>query len=242
MLGMLGMPAWRRGLARQPCALQDAHEFLNYLLNECSELLEKAQKAQLGGGAKPPPDPLPLTWIQNLFQVPPKGCVLGRAQGWSQPGRACRQQVPAPRTRCNVRRQPPGQLQRGCRAGDGVRRGRRLRGATVRGAKRGAKRGGGADAPPALQGKLVNMTRCLQCETVTSRQESFFELSLDIEQNASLNSCLRNFWCAPATRMARERGHPARVHACVPARRWPCTAAASTTGRASPAHAAPWAQ
>ena len=28
------------------CTLQDAHEFLNYLLNECSELLEKEAKAK----------------------------------------------------------------------------------------------------------------------------------------------------------------------------------------------------
>ncbi len=28
------------------CVLQDAHEFLNYLLNECSELLEKEAKAK----------------------------------------------------------------------------------------------------------------------------------------------------------------------------------------------------
>ena len=40
----------------------------------------------------------------------------------------------------------------------------------------------------------MNETRCLQCEAVTSRQESFFELSLDIEQNSTLTSCLRNFW------------------------------------------------
>ena len=49
--------------------MQDAHEFLNFLLNECSELLEKAQKAKLAGSTKPLPDPLPLTWIQKLFQV-----------------------------------------------------------------------------------------------------------------------------------------------------------------------------
>ena len=29
--------------------LQDAHEFLNYLLNECSELLEKEAKAKKAG-------------------------------------------------------------------------------------------------------------------------------------------------------------------------------------------------
>eukprot|EP00004_Rigifila_ramosa_P009453 TRINITY_DN2100_c0_g1_i1.p1 TRINITY_DN2100_c0_g1~~TRINITY_DN2100_c0_g1_i1.p1 ORF type:complete len:183 (+),score=41.80 TRINITY_DN2100_c0_g1_i1:596-1144(+) len=31
------------------------------------------------------------------------------------------------------------------------------------------------------------------CETVTSRDESFFDLSLDIEQNTSLTGCLRSF-------------------------------------------------
>lgn len=52
--------------------LQDAHEFLNYLLNECSELLEKeakdkaqaASKQQQANGA-----PAPVTWIHELFQV-----------------------------------------------------------------------------------------------------------------------------------------------------------------------------
>jgi hypothetical protein len=48
------------------------------------------------------------------------------------------------------------------------------------------------------QGKLVNETRCLQCETVTSREEDFYDLSLEIDQNCSLTSCLRNFrWAGP---------------------------------------------
>ena len=69
----------------------------------------------------------------------------------------------------------------------------------------------GADAAPAqphfasenamtAQGTLVNETRCLQCETVTSREEAFYDLSLEIEQNSSLTSCLQNFrhvWSAP---------------------------------------------
>ena len=56
------------------------------------------------------------------------------------------------------------------------------------------------DMPDMVQGKLVNETRCLQCETTTSRQEAFYELSLEIEQNSSLSTCLRNFrqgWPAP---------------------------------------------
>mmetsp|Transcript_26131 Transcript_26131/g.62160 ORF Transcript_26131/g.62160 Transcript_26131/m.62160 type:complete len:352 (-) Transcript_26131:103-1158(-) len=44
-----------------------------------------------------------------------------------------------------------------------------------------------------FHGKLVNETRCMMCETVTSREEDFLDLSLDIEQNSSLTSCFRNF-------------------------------------------------
>jgi hypothetical protein len=44
-----------------------------------------------------------------------------------------------------------------------------------------------------VQGTVTNETRCLCCETLTSRDETFFDLSLDIEQNSSITSCLRNF-------------------------------------------------
>lgn len=44
-----------------------------------------------------------------------------------------------------------------------------------------------------MQGILTNETRCLQCETVTARDETFLDLSVDIEQNSSITSCLKNF-------------------------------------------------
>lgn len=44
-----------------------------------------------------------------------------------------------------------------------------------------------------FEGELSNEVRCLCCETITRRTESFFDLSVDIEQNSSLTSCLRNF-------------------------------------------------
>ncbi|XP_073013536.1 ubiquitin carboxyl-terminal hydrolase 4-like [Typha latifolia] len=44
-----------------------------------------------------------------------------------------------------------------------------------------------------FQGILTNETRCLRCETVTARDETFFDLSVDIEQNSSITSCLKNF-------------------------------------------------
>ena len=44
-----------------------------------------------------------------------------------------------------------------------------------------------------LQGILTSETRCLNCETVTSKDEDFFDLSIDVEQNTSITSCLKNF-------------------------------------------------
>lgn len=44
-----------------------------------------------------------------------------------------------------------------------------------------------------FEGTLTNETRCLTCDTVSHRDETFFDLSIDIEQNSSITACLRNF-------------------------------------------------
>ncbi|CAM9736194.1 unnamed protein product [Chrysoparadoxa australica] len=44
-----------------------------------------------------------------------------------------------------------------------------------------------------FEGVLTNETRCLCCETISNRDETFVDLSLDIEQNSSVSACLRNF-------------------------------------------------
>lgn len=44
-----------------------------------------------------------------------------------------------------------------------------------------------------FEGQLTNETKCLNCEMITNRDESFLDLSLDIEQNSSLSTCLRQF-------------------------------------------------
>ncbi|KAF9011099.1 hypothetical protein BDQ17DRAFT_1175840, partial [Cyathus striatus] len=44
-----------------------------------------------------------------------------------------------------------------------------------------------------FEGVLTSETRCLSCETVSSRDESFLDLSIDIEQNSSVTACLRQF-------------------------------------------------
>lgn len=51
-----------------------------------------------------------------------------------------------------------------------------------------------------FEGILTNETKCLTCETVTTRDEDFLDLSLDIEQNSSLSSCLRSFSCSESLR------------------------------------------
>ncbi|KAF1761258.1 hypothetical protein GCK72_009512 [Caenorhabditis remanei] len=44
-----------------------------------------------------------------------------------------------------------------------------------------------------FQGILTNETRCLSCETVSSKDENFLDLSIDVEQNTSITHCLRVF-------------------------------------------------
>ena len=87
---------------------QDAHEFFNYTLNECCEILETQERAAT---PDPPGERRQIkTWIHDIFQ-----------------------------------------------------------------------------------GHLTNQTKCLWCENVTSRDEAFLDLSLDVEQNSSVSSCLRAF-------------------------------------------------
>lgn len=91
---------------------QDAHEFLNYLLNRVAELLQaekQGNKAKNGEIAQSKQEP---TWVEELFQ-----------------------------------------------------------------------------------GTFTNETRCLNCETVSSKDEDFLDLSVDVEQNTSITHCLRGFSC-----------------------------------------------
>jgi ubiquitin carboxyl-terminal hydrolase 9/13 len=44
-----------------------------------------------------------------------------------------------------------------------------------------------------FEGVLTSETRCMTCETVSSRDEAFLDLSVDIEQNSSISACLRQF-------------------------------------------------
>ncbi|KAF4309663.1 ubiquitin carboxyl-terminal hydrolase [Botryosphaeria dothidea] len=43
------------------------------------------------------------------------------------------------------------------------------------------------------EGTLTSETRCLTCENVSQRDEAFLDLSVDLEQNSSVTSCLKRF-------------------------------------------------
>eukprot|EP00045_Choanoeca_perplexa_P006467 m.55067 g.55067 ORF g.55067 m.55067 type:complete len:428 (-) comp13649_c0_seq31:2110-3393(-) len=44
-----------------------------------------------------------------------------------------------------------------------------------------------------FQGTLTNELKCMTCESVKTQNESFLDLSVDVTQNCSLTSCLRNY-------------------------------------------------
>ncbi|KAA8530849.1 hypothetical protein F0562_005527 [Nyssa sinensis] len=105
---------------------QDAHEFLNYLLNELVDILEKESQAAKSDHETSPPEKIangPKIALANGAQKEPLVTWVHKN----------------------------------------------------------------------FQGILPNETRCVRCETVTARDETFFDLSLDIEQNSSITSCLKNF-------------------------------------------------
>ncbi|VDD95060.1 unnamed protein product [Enterobius vermicularis] len=109
---------------------QDAHEFLNYLLNTISETLSDERKNGLkpgsGGAKKPVVTPSGIHETRPSFQ--PSGSKYEPT--WVH---------------------------------------------------------------EIFQGTLTNETRCLNCETVSSKDEDFLDLSVDVEQNASITHCLRVF-------------------------------------------------
>ncbi|KAJ7754999.1 hypothetical protein DFH07DRAFT_822500 [Mycena maculata] len=114
---------------------QDAHEFLNYLLNKIVEEIEEDRKSAESGTATPQlGEDLSLSSATLASKDAPTG---GNSSGTT------------PQNATLVHK--------------------------------------------LFEGILTSETRCLTCENVSSRDESFLDLSIDIEQNASVTACLRQF-------------------------------------------------
>jgi ubiquitin C-terminal hydrolase len=125
---------------------QDAHEFLNYLLNDMSETLAREAKA------RGPP---------ATAASAPASC---KAAGGAQ---ALHARTPS--------LQALHEMHQSAEATSG-------HAAPIR-----------TWLDELFRGRLVSETRCLRCEAVTTREEPFYDLSLEIDQNVSLTSCLRRF-------------------------------------------------
>ncbi|KAF9225301.1 cysteine proteinase [Gyrodon lividus] len=112
---------------------QDAHEFLNYLLNRIVEEIEEGKKHRMASG-----DDLPQSVKSSSSASHPPGMTASNSSSSSpSPGMTFIHQI--------------------------------------------------------FEGILTSETRCLTCENVSSRDESFLDLSIDIEQNSSVTACLRQF-------------------------------------------------
>lgn len=143
---------------------QDAHEFLNYLLNTIADILqaEKQQGAASGGSGGG-----------------------GTAKGANKAAAA------AAAAAGGDTNHPSG-------GGGGPMA---SAGTTMGGAAQNQAGSGGAGAHKPeptwvhdiFQGTLTNETRCLNCETVSSKDEDFLDLSVDVSQNTSITHCLRGF-------------------------------------------------
>ena len=148
---------------------QDAHEFLNFLLNEAAEVLQKrSKKSNSSGGSGG------------------SGGGGGSDGGGGGGGGG------------------DGDDDDASGSGDDDEGAGTNRGGGSSGVDGGATSSSSSSAAKTwihkiFEGVLTNETRCLACDSVTSRDESFLDLSLEIEQNSSVSACMRNFSASEAS-------------------------------------------
>ena len=114
---------------------QDAHEFLNYVLNQVIENVEDYQKKHgsrngIGQSPTPPKSSGTLTPVDGSSAASTASLTSTTSTGWIH---------------------------------------------------------------ELFEGLLTSETKCLTCENVSRRDEQFLDLSIDLEKNSSVTSCLRNF-------------------------------------------------
>eukprot|EP00123_Amoebidium_parasiticum_P004565 comp15853_c0_seq1/m.13180 comp15853_c0_seq1/g.13180 ORF comp15853_c0_seq1/g.13180 comp15853_c0_seq1/m.13180 type:complete len:493 (-) comp15853_c0_seq1:268-1746(-) len=168
---------------------QDAHEFLNYLLNTVAELLAEEQRKELGLRKQASgPDSHHLAGRLSLpLGSSSKGSLsqrfLSKKRTNSKPHVAATFDPPTPNSNAD---------QASLASGHSSYSGQDSHG------DKGSTDGRGEKkvktwVQDIFEGVLTNETRCLSCETVSSKDECFLDLSVDIEQNSSITKCLRSF-------------------------------------------------
>jgi len=155
---------------------QDAHEFLNYLLNVIAETLQKEQKEQKKEQEEKEQAALQHNSTHNHAQENGNGNGTGNGNTHGDTA-----------STSSSGSDPDGDT-------DGKKK-KKKKGAAGESAqvKSYPNTEGGTFVHDIFEGTLTNETKCLCCESITSKDESFLDLSIDVEQNSSLTNCLFNF-------------------------------------------------
>jgi len=157
---------------------QDAHEFLNYLLNSVAEMLQKEQKEQK------------LKEQKEAEEHPTNGD--SSAEDRSQDGETDSGSNTSS-SNTNVSANPVNNHV----GTNGIKlKGKKKRKAVDAAhsqVKSYPHTEGGTFVHDIFEGTLTNETKCLSCESITSKDESFLDLSIDIEQHSSFTNCLAHF-------------------------------------------------
>jgi ubiquitin C-terminal hydrolase len=183
---------------------QDAHEFLSYLLNDVAETLVVEARRGGGsggggmssdGGGAPADAALGAPAARPLLSLGKAAAAAAAAAAGFVGATVAPKPPPPPRPPAPAlhHRTPSLQaLHQAQAAADGANGG---------GASNGGTNGAAANpaTPPRtwvdelFRGTLASETRCLRCEAATTREEPFYDLSLEIEPNASVTGCLARF-------------------------------------------------
>lgn len=154
---------------------QDAHEFLNYLLNVIAETLQKEQKEKKEQEEKEKEKEKEKE--QHNGHTPAAGGENGNGAGNGANGDTA--------STSSSGSDPDGDT-------DGKKK-KKKKGTSDAQVKNYPNTEGGTFVHEIFEGTLTNETKCLCCESITSKDESFLDLSIDVEQNSSLTNCLFNF-------------------------------------------------
>lgn len=192
---------------------QDAHEFLNYLLNEVAETLQREQKDQKkeqeekeqqqqiqqnnsNGNGTAPHSPSHTSPTPSQHSSPTESHTDGT--------------TPPPSSHSSPHAPHADNASTGSSGSDpddaeGKKKKKKEKENNIKdkllpkaappgeSAKSYPNTEGGTFIHDIFEGTLTNETKCLSCESITSKDESFLDLSIDVEQNSSLTNCLFNF-------------------------------------------------
>mmetsp|Transcript_27988 Transcript_27988/g.46941 ORF Transcript_27988/g.46941 Transcript_27988/m.46941 type:complete len:439 (+) Transcript_27988:46-1362(+) len=166
---------------------QDAHEFLNYLLNDIDETLRKESKQKLEQQKA-----APLVSSVNTPSTP-----SSKRNGFIKHAPAQSDDEEDEDDRDGLlERKPNGRSTANGGGGGGFKGGASIRASLPLALESKSKdndQNMRTWIQDVFQGTMTNETKCLCCESVTNRDETFLDLSLDIEQNTSISACMRNF-------------------------------------------------